>query len=70
MLKWIALLGPRDFPTDGIEDYRTLQALRWFATLLPQMLSERRTPYRSAGVSPQAHLARFISITQQEYKNE
>ena len=21
MLKWIALLGPRDFPTDGVEDY-------------------------------------------------
>jgi len=47
-----------------------LQALRWFATLLPQVLSERRTLYRSAGVSPQAHLARLVSITQQEYKNE
>jgi GT2 family glycosyltransferase len=44
-----------------------LRALRWYAGLVPRVLSERRALYRSAGSSPGAHLARLTEVAQLAY---
>jgi len=47
-----------------------LRALRWYAGLLPRVLSERRALYLSAGSSPGAHLARLTEVAQLSYDGE
>jgi GT2 family glycosyltransferase len=47
-----------------------LRVLRWYAGLLPRVLSERRALYLSAGSSPGAHLARLTEVVQLSYDGE